>query len=60
MSLRSPWPEKTSSTSGSPGSCGVFTSLLAEAGHTREPGAILDAAWQYEDRLEKVFGPFFK
>jgi hypothetical protein len=37
----------------------VFTSLLAEASHTHEPGAILDVAWQYEDRLEKIFGPVF-
>lgn len=37
----------------------VFTAMLAEADHTPAPGAILDVAWDYEDRLEKIFGPPF-
>lgn len=37
----------------------VFTQMLNEADHTRSPDDILMSAWAYEDRLEKIFGPFF-
>lgn len=35
----------------------VFTAMLAEAGHTRSPDAILAAAWDYQEHLRRVFGP---
>lgn len=37
----------------------VFTQMLSEADHTRSPDDILMSAWAYENRLEKIFGPFF-
>jgi len=37
----------------------LFTQMLGEAEHTRSPNDILMAAWGYENRLEKIFGPFF-
>jgi hypothetical protein len=37
----------------------IFTSMLTEAEHTHSPEAILNAAWNYEDRLRKIFGPRF-
>ena len=37
----------------------IFTSMLTEAEHTRSPEPILNAAWNYEDRLRKIFGPQF-
>ena len=37
----------------------VFTAMLAEADHTRDPGPILEAAWAYEGRLKRIFGPHF-
>lgn len=37
----------------------VFTAMLTEAEHSAEPDAILDAAWQYQERLSKIFGPTF-
>jgi hypothetical protein len=37
----------------------IFTTMLAEAEHTRAPEPILDAAWQWEDLLSNAFGPRF-
>jgi len=37
----------------------IFTSMLAEAEHARAPESILDAAWSYEEKLTKIFGPAF-
>ena len=37
----------------------IFTSMLAEAEHARSPAPILEAAWNYEDRLRRIFGPTF-
>lgn len=37
----------------------VFTQMLSEAAHTRSPDDILMTAWAYEERLERIFGPFF-
>jgi hypothetical protein len=37
----------------------IFTSMLTEAEHARSPEPILDAAWNYEDRLRRIFGPKF-
>jgi hypothetical protein len=37
----------------------VFTQMLTEADHTRSPDEILDAAWGYQERLVKIFGPSF-
>ncbi|MDQ3756240.1 MAG: hypothetical protein M3394_00075 [Actinomycetota bacterium] len=37
----------------------VFTAMLSEAEHTRTPDAILDAAWEYAERLRAIFGPHF-
>jgi len=37
----------------------IFTTMLAEAEHTRAPEPILDAAWQWEDLLRNAFGPRF-
>jgi len=37
----------------------IFTTMLAEAEHTRAPEPILDAAWQWEDLLSKAFRPKF-
>ena len=37
----------------------IFTSMLTEAEHARSPEEILNAAWNYEDRLGKIFGPRF-
>lgn len=33
----------------------VFMAMLIEADHTDSPEPILDAAWQYADRLRKAF-----
>jgi hypothetical protein len=39
----------------------IFTSILTEAEHAHKhsPEPILDAAWNYEERLRKSFGPKF-
>ncbi len=37
----------------------VFTQALAEADHTRSPEEILRYAWEYEDKLQDLFGPRF-
>jgi hypothetical protein len=37
----------------------IFTSMLTEAEHARSPEPILDAAWSYEERLRRIFGPTF-
>lgn len=37
----------------------VFTAMLNEAEHAAAPDPILDAAWNYQDRLRKIFGPSF-
>lgn len=37
----------------------IFTQMLSEADHTRFPEEILECAWEYEDRLEKIFDPTF-
>jgi hypothetical protein len=37
----------------------IFTSMLAEAAHARSPAPILEAAWNYEDKLRRIFGPTF-
>ena len=37
----------------------IFTQMLSEADHIRSPEEILDAAWRYEDQLEKLFGPTY-
>ena len=35
----------------------VFTAILAESGHTKDPAPLLSAAWQIQERLERIFGP---
>jgi len=35
----------------------VFTAMLAEASHAKDPSGILSAAWQIQERLERIFGP---
>ena len=35
----------------------VFTAILTEADHASEPEPLLDAAWDYQERLRKIFGP---
>ena len=35
----------------------VFTAMLTEADHAQSPDPILDAAWDYHERLIQVFGP---
>jgi hypothetical protein len=37
----------------------VFTAMLAEADHARSPEPILDAAWQWQEKLQRAFGPKF-
>jgi hypothetical protein len=37
----------------------IFTAMLAEADHAREPEPILDAAWHWAELLRKAFGPEF-
>jgi hypothetical protein len=37
----------------------VFTQALAEADHTRTPEEILRYAWNYQDKLQNLFGPWF-
>jgi hypothetical protein len=37
----------------------IFTTLLSEAESAPAPDAILDAAWEYSERLQKIFGPDF-
>lgn len=37
----------------------VFTAMLTEADHASEPEPLLDAAWSYQERLRKIFGPTF-
>ena len=37
----------------------VFTAMLAEADHARNPDHILDAAWQWQEKLQRAFGPKF-
>ena len=37
----------------------VFTQALSEADHTRSPEEILHYAWNYQDKLEQLFGPWF-
>jgi hypothetical protein len=37
----------------------IFTQALAEADHARSPEEILRYAWDYEDKLEQLFGPWF-
>ena len=35
----------------------VFTSMLGEADHARNPEPIRNAAWDIAERLRKIFGP---
>lgn len=35
----------------------VFTSMLGEADHAKNPTPILDAAWDIQERLRRIFGP---
>ena len=37
----------------------IFTQALAEADHARAPEEILRCAWDYEDKLQQLFGPWF-
>jgi len=37
----------------------IFTQALAEADHTRSPEEILRYAWDYQDKLQQLFGPWF-
>ena len=37
----------------------IFTSVLAEADHAKEPGPILNAAWTLQEKLRVIFGPRF-
>ena len=37
----------------------VFTQALAEAEHTRTPEELLRYAWNYQDKLQDLFGPWF-
>ena len=37
----------------------IFTQALAEADHCQSPEEILQCAWSYQDKLEKLFGPWF-
>lgn len=37
----------------------VFVLMLGEADHADDPAPILDAAWAYEERLRRLFGPDF-
>ncbi len=37
----------------------IFTQMLAEADHTHAPDEILRSAWNYQDQLEKLFGPWY-
>jgi hypothetical protein len=37
----------------------VFTQALAEADHSRTPEEILRYAWNYQDKLQNLFGPWF-
>lgn len=37
----------------------IFTSMLAEAEHARNPAPIITAAWSIEDQLTRIFGPHF-
>jgi hypothetical protein len=37
----------------------VFTAMLAEADHAQNPEPILDAAWQWQEKLRQAFGPRF-
>ena len=37
----------------------IFCAMLAEAGHARDPGPIVSAAWRYQDELTRSFGPVF-
>lgn len=37
----------------------VFTEALTEAEHSRAPAEILSYAWNYEQQLTKLFGPWF-
>ena len=37
----------------------VFSSMLAEAGHAKNPAPILAAAWDIEEHLTRIFGPHF-
>lgn len=37
----------------------VFTAMLTEADYGSEPEPLLNAAWNYQDRLRKLFGPTF-
>jgi len=36
----------------------IFTQMLTEADHTRSPEEILRSAWNYQEQLEKLFGPW--
>jgi len=36
----------------------IFTSMLAEAGHAKDPQPILAAAWEVQEKLARIFGPF--
>lgn len=35
----------------------VFTSMLSEADHARNPEPILNEAWDIAERLRRIFGP---
>jgi len=35
----------------------VFTAMLAEADHAKDPPQILAAAWEIQEQLQQIFGP---
>jgi hypothetical protein len=37
----------------------IFTQMLTEADYASSPEPILDAAWQWQERLQRAFGPRF-
>jgi hypothetical protein len=37
----------------------IFTQALTEAEHSRAPEEIMSYAWNYEQQLTKLFGPWF-
>ena len=37
----------------------IFTAMLTEAEYAQNPKPILNAAWSYQDRLSRFFGPSF-
>jgi hypothetical protein len=37
----------------------VFTQMLSEADHARSPEEILNSAWNYQEQLQNLFGPWY-